>query len=119
MTMTDDVVFHIQHARKFLVDSDAEFAAGERMQASEKLWGAASQAVIALAASQGKTCGTHRSMKNIVIELDNEVQMGRFIAAEKFHKNFYHDNMEDFEIEADRPFVHRFVHAVLAMVERG
>ena len=41
---------------------------------------------------------------------------GGFVAAEKFHKNFYHDEMEDFEIEHDRPLVHRFVARVLTLL---
>ena len=39
-----------------------------------------------------------------------------FNTAEKFHKNFFHDEMEDYEIEADRPYVHLFVHRVLGLL---
>ena len=40
---------HRRTAREFLAASDQEFAAGDHLQASEKLWGAASHAVMAAA----------------------------------------------------------------------
>ena len=39
-----------------------------------------------------------------------------FAVAEKFHRNFYHDFMEDFELESDRPKVRAFVGRVLELV---
>ena len=38
-----------------------------------------------------------------------------FAVAEKFHANFYHDFMESFQIESDRPLVGRFVENVLSL----
>ena len=35
--------------------------------------------------------------------------------AEKFHRHFYHDSMEDWERDADRPLVHEFVERLLAI----
>ena len=109
-------------ARKFLADSDREFAAGERQQASEKLYGAANEALTAVAVRRGWKHRTHRDMKNVsqrlAEEYDDSLLIGGFTAAEKFHKNFFHDEMEDFEIEVDRPFVHRFVRRVLELIEQ-
>ena len=42
-------VDHAQTAEGFLADSDREFAAGDVLQASEKLWGAAAHAMMAVA----------------------------------------------------------------------
>lgn len=42
--------------------------------------------------------------------------IGEKTAAEKFHKNFFHDEMEDYEIVVDRPIVHRFVNRMAALV---
>ena len=113
---------YAQCARKFLADSDREFAAGERQQASEKLYGAANEALTAIAVRRGWKHRTHRDMKNVsqrlADEYDDPLLIGGFTAAEKFHKNFFHDEMEDFEIEVDRPFVHRFVHRVLELIEQ-
>lgn len=117
MNQTD----HSQTALEFLIVSDEEFAAGDHLQASEKLWGAATHAVMAVAEQRGWECRSHRSMKNVVhrvaTEIDDVFFAGGFAAAEKFYKNFYHDEMEDYEVEADRPLVHQFVHRMLSYVE--
>ena len=118
---------HTQTARDFLVAADIELADGELVQGSEKLWGAAAHAVIAVAQQRGWQHRSHRSMKNAVIriadelgkenELLGDVIRAEFAAAEKFHRNYYHDDMEDYERDADRPIVHRFVHRMLALIE--
>ena len=111
---------HGRTAIEFLEASDREFESGDHLQASEKLWGAATHAVMA-AAMQRKwgDCRTHRELKNAVARLTEESGNpflgAAFAAAEKFHKNFYHDEMEDFEVENDRPVVHLFVHRILAL----
>ena len=107
-------------ARKFLADSDREFAAGERQQASEKLYGAASEALTAIAIQRGWKHRTHRDMKNAAQRLADEHNdlflVAGFNTAEKFHKNFFHDEMEEYEIAADRPTVHEYVNRVLALM---
>ena len=111
---------HIATAQTFLDDSDREFESGDRLQASEKLWGAASHAVMAVARHRGWGHRTHRDLKNAVQRLaqesgDDALHAG-FLAAEKFHKNFY-DEMEDFEVAIDRPLIHTFVARTLALLE--
>ncbi len=114
---------HSQTALEFLTASDEEFAAGDHLQASEKLWGAATHAVMAVANQRGWECRSHRAMKNVVQrvaeQFGDDLLQGGFGLAEKFHKNFYHDEMEDFEVESDRPVVHRFVHRMLSYMEPG
>ena len=111
---------YAQCARKFLVDSDREFEAGGRQQASEKLYGAANEALTAIAAQRGWKHRTHRDMKNVSQRLTEEhnepLFIGGFAVAEKFHKNFFHDEMEEYEIVVDRPYVHQFVHRVLGLI---
>ena len=113
---------HGQTAREFLAASDREFAAGDRLQASEKLWGAASHAVMA-ATQRDWSCRSHRELKNAVTQLAQESDdlflQAAFGVAEKFHRNFYHDEMEDYEIRDDRPVVHNFVNRMLALLEQG
>ena len=113
---------HQQTAQDFLAASDREFAAGDRLQASEKLWGAAAHAIMAVALSDGRRIGSHTALKDAAEWLSDEhndpqIEYG-FAAAEKFHRNFYHDHMEDFELESDRPKVHDFVHRALALLRR-
>ena len=111
---------HIETAKSFLDAADKEFAAGDHLQASEKLWGAASHAVMAAAQQHGWPYGSHRAMKTAVLRLseqyDDPLLPGGFVSAEKFHANFYHDFMEDFDLEGDRPMVRDFVHRVTALL---
>ena len=111
---------HVETAHEFLNASDREFAVGDRLQGSEKLWGAASHAVMAVAQERNWEHRTHRALKNAVQRLTSETGdyalHAGFLAAEKFHKNFYHDEMEDFEIEVDRPIVHLFVARMLELL---
>ena len=117
------VLEHAQTARDFLVASDREFDAGDHLQGSEKLYGAATQVIIAICQQRGWKCNSHRSMKWAVAELSRELGdimlTGGFVAAENFHRNFFHDHMEDYEREADRPTVHHFVNRLLALLEGG
>ena len=106
-------------AREFLTASDEEFARGDVLQGAEKLWGAAAHAVMSVAQERGWDCGSHRSLKNGVLRLaeeyDDQLIAGYFLAAEKFHRHFYRDSMEDWERDSDRPLVHDFVERVLGL----
>ena len=117
MTVQD----HAQTARYFLAESDREFAAGDHLQAAEKLYGAANHAVTAVAQQRGWQYESHRAMKNAIYQLSKEhgdlSVVSGFTTAEKFHKHFFHDNMEPYEIEGERPVVHEFVARVLAMLD--
>ena len=111
---------HIRIARDFLEHSDREFDAGDHLQGSEKLWGAASHAVTAIAKQRGWAFSKYNHRRNAVDRLaeeynDRALSLG-YSVAQKFHANFYHDSMEDDEIERDRPMVHEFVHRILGMV---
>ena len=111
---------HIQTARDFLEASDREFAAGDVLQGSEKLWGAASHAVIAVAQERGLHYGKHNALSIVVRRLSaesgDEILPLRFAIAEKFHANFDHDFMEDYQMEEQRPVVRNFVDRVLGLI---
>ena len=112
---------HVQTALGFLDHSDREFAAGDVMQGSEKLWGAASHAVMAVAKKRGWRFSKYNAREAAVDRLAEEYN-DSFLAsglsiAQKFHANFYHDTMEDNEIARDRPMVHAFVHRIIAIAE--
>ncbi len=114
---------HAQAARDFLVASDREFVAGDDLQGSEKLYGAATHVVSALAQQRGWQYRSHRAMKNAVSALEREYDdplvLAGFLAAERFHIHFFHQDMEDYEIELNRPIVHRFVNHMLALLDGG
>ena len=112
---------HAQAAREFLAASDREFTAGDHLQGSEKLYGAATQVVIAMCQQRGLRYRSHRAMKQAVSQLSSEFSdpyiITGFAAAERFHENFFHDNMEDYDVAVERPGIHHFVNQMLAFLE--
>ena len=114
---------HIEIARKFLQDSEEEFDSGDELQGSEKLWGATSQAVTAVAKRRGWRFGKSNHRAHVVdrlVEESNEIILDLgFAVAQKFHANFYHDFMEDYEIVRGRPMVSRFVNRIIEIAETG
>ena len=110
---------HAETAREFLAASDREFDDGDILQGAEKLWGAAAHAVMAVAQERGWPHESHRSLKNAVnrisAELDDPYIETCFGLAEKFHRHFYHDSMEEYERHIDRPHVKRFVDRMLTI----
>ena len=111
---------HVKTAREFLVASDKEFEAGDYLQASEKLWGAASHAALALAKKRGSRDNNHRAIRMRIREV-SESENAPFLraaygVAEKFHANFYHNFLPpDEEFAESREVVHQFVDSVLAL----
>ena len=70
-----------------------------------------------MAQNRGWNYGNHRALDDAVERLtiaydDPSIRTG-FLAAEKFHANFYHNFMEDFELGSGRPLVHDFVERML------
>lgn len=112
---------HIETVRDFLIASDEEFQAGDYLQASEKLSGAASQAVIALAKRRDLPDNSHSALRTLVWNMaktDGEPDLrAGFVAAEKLHANFHHSFMDyGDEYALSREVVHDFVDAVLTLV---
>ena len=104
---------HVRTAQDFLAAAGQEFTAGDVLQGSEKLWGAASHIVMAAAQQRGWPYGKHGNLKSAVRRLyqesGDELLLGGFTSAEQCHANFYHDFMEDFQLEEAREEVPRFV----------
>ena len=122
MTTGEMTIFeHAETAKLFLRQSDAEFAIGDKLQASEKLYGAANHVLTAIAQQRGWKYNSHRDMKNVTQRLEQEygdsIMIGGFAVAEKFHRNFIHGGMEDYEIAVDRPYVHRYIGRLLEVIE--
>ena len=114
------VADHVRAAREFLDHSHREFSDGQILQGSDKLWGAASHAVMALDMQRGwrfsKYNARVHAINRLVEEYDEPLLAADFGIAEKFHANFYHDFMEDDEIDRGRPMVGRLVNRVLEIV---
>ncbi len=112
---------HVQTAQDFLTKSDSYFAEGDVLQGSEKLWGAAAHAVMAVAQERGWDFGSHYAIRQVALRLADEMEDERISlglgVAEKFHANFYHNFMEDSELDMSRPLAQRFVERILSLVD--
>ena len=110
---------HAGTARAFLEEADSEFAEGDTLQASEKMWGAASHAIMAVAMQRGQDCGSHRKMVNFAYQIAEELNDGDLRAgipaAQLLHSNFYHGSLEPDEVENPARLVRRFVERMLAL----
>ena len=108
---------HVQLAQEFLEASDREFEAGDKFQASEKLWGAASHALMSVMQEEGEVGKSHsemrRAVRRLAVKREDEFIRTGFEVAEKFHANFYHGFMEDFQISEGREDVREFVERLL------
>ena len=125
MTTKSDMTVdqHVRTALTFLDHSDREFAAGDALQGSEKLWGAASHAVAAIAKQRGWPSGKYQArlaaVKRLAEEHDAPILMAQFSLARQFHSNFYRDFMEDEDMADDRPIIHDFVRRIVDLVNAG
>ncbi len=111
---------HAKLAQALLEASDRSFTSDERVQGSQELWGAATHAVLAVASNLDWKWEMEDLLEETIARLavesgDLSLKVG-LDAAIKFHDNFYVGEMTRNEIKTDRPKVHRFVNALLPMM---
>lgn len=110
---------HAQTALDFLEKADQYFAEGDQIQASEKLWGAAAHAILAVSMDRGWRDSSHRAMKEAAERLADEygdpLISAEFSTGRQYHRDFYHLFLEDYEWLADRPKIRDLVARVLAL----
>lgn len=110
---------HAQTAREFLDNAALELASGDELQGSEKMWGAASHAIMAVAQQREWPYGNHRAMVNaarrVADETNDDGLRAGLAAAQHFHANFYHGFMETEDIEPNAELVRRFVDRMLTL----
>ena len=90
---------HLRICRQFLRQAQAEFARGDRLQASEKGWGATAHAVKAVAQHRGWQHDGHRylfeAIDKIYRETDDPQIRDLFRIANSLHMNFYENWQTD------------------------
>ena len=90
---------HVRISRQFLCQAKAEFARGDRLQASEKAWGAAAHAVKAVAQQRGWQHNGHRylfeAIDKIYCETEDPEFLDLFRSANSLHMNFYENWQTD------------------------
>ena len=84
-------------SREYIQRADGYLRAGDRVQASEKGWGAVAEAVKSIAEERGWNHQGHRLLNDAVLQLSQEWNRpdvrGLFDIAERLHINFYEDTL--------------------------
>ncbi|MDE2815191.1 MAG: PaREP1 family protein [Chloroflexota bacterium] len=90
---------HLRISRQFLRQAEREFARGDRLQASEKAWGAAAHAVKAVAQQRGWRHDGHRylfeAIDKVYCETGDSEFLVLFKVANSLHTNFYENWQTD------------------------
>ncbi len=88
---------HDIHSERLIRHTEEKLAEGDRLQASEKAWGAVAHRLKAIAERRGWEYNTHaqvyRIIKQLAVERDNKQITVLFSAAKGFHQNYYIDAM--------------------------
>ena len=108
---------HTRLAEKLMGDASREIAEGELVQGSEKLWGAASQALKAYCASHEMPHGKYAQRRHAALALadargDDSIRLA-FKLAEACHANFYNDWMEQEDLDSHVADIRTFVDKIL------
>ncbi len=93
----------IAMSRRFLAQVRSELEEGDRTQASEKIWGAAAQAVKAIGHERGWNYDGHGIMFAVVAQLAKEFEdaslLTDFNTANSMHVNFYDNDQDSYGIQ--------------------
>ena len=97
----DQIEGHDVHVKRLIKHAEDMLEKGDRLQASEKAWGAFAHQVKIFAKAQGEKSGSHSQMKMLAGKADALAQenlgtkkgevLGLFDNTENLHTNFYRD----------------------------
>ena len=97
----------------FLTHAKDELSRGNRLQASEKVWGAANYALKAVAAQRGWRHGGQRNIFAIARQLAEETSRRSFrdqlFLARAIHYNFYDNDLDEYDVRDGVDAVERYV----------
>ena len=94
----------VQISRRLIQQAREELERGDRLQATEKVWGALAQMLKAHGQQRGwHNLGGHRTVGHIARQLTDEYDDRRiltaYVGADNGHRNFYDNEMSPPEIE--------------------
>ena len=97
MTTAPPSETHDVHSRRLIAHAEIELEKGDKLQASEKAWGAVAHGLKAIADRRGWEYETHQQVFGIVNRLAEELGDPRlrelFSHAHGMHRNYYVDAM--------------------------
>ena len=97
----------------FLTHAKDELSRGNRLQASEKVWGAANYALKAVAAQRGWRHGGQRNIFAIARQLAEETSRRSFrdqlFLARAIHYNFYDNDLDEYDVRDGVDAAERYV----------
>ena len=121
-TRTIPIETHEVHSERLMRHAYLELEKGDRLQASEKAWGAVAHAIKVVAARRGWRYDTHADASRIIVrlipELGDRVYL-LFRTANNLHRNYYIDAMSLDELRRDLAYVEELVEMLMGVVERG
>ena len=93
----------VQISRRLIQQAREELAGGERLQATEKVWGAVAQMMKAHGQQRGwLNLGSHRTVghiaRQLAAEYDSRAILDAYVSADNGHRNFYDNEMSPPEI---------------------
>ena len=93
----------VQISRRLIQQARHELDRGDRLQATEKIWGALAQMLKAHGQQRGwMNLGSHRTVGHIARQLDDEYDeiaiLRAYVPADNGHRNFYDNEMSPPEI---------------------
>ena len=96
-TGTEPIESHDVHSEHLIRHAEEKLAEGDRLQASEKAWGAVAHRLKVIAQRRGWEYTTHAHVYRVVKRLadergDRQISV-LFSAAKGFHQNYYIDAM--------------------------
>ena len=107
-TQTVPIETHETHSDRLMRHAYRELDRGDRLQASEKAWGAVDYALKAVADRRGWKYETHSDafniIKRLVDELGDRVYL-LFMTANNLHRNYFIDAMPLEELRTDLAYV--------------
>ncbi len=90
---------HQVHSQRLIRHAEEQLAAGDRLQASEKAWGAVAHGLKVIAARRGWRYRTHadvfRMAERLAAEMDEPEVETLVLVANQMHQNFYDDAMSE------------------------
>ena len=114
---------HMQISRRFIEHAKDELDKGDRLQASQKIWGAEQHALAAVGKERGWLTEDYPPKTTIALHLAQEFNNPSIRIQHRsfntYHKNFYQNDVDGMEIRNAIDDVEQFVSDMEAIREKG